>query len=104
MQTGLVIISLGYANFWIVPFSDVFGRRPATLICALIALVASIWQAVATSYNSLLGARFVSGLGAAANESLMVIVIADVFFLHERGSWMGVYLYCFPKACCQVGS
>jgi MFS family permease len=65
---------------------SILGRRPATIICAIIALVASIQQAVATSYNPLLAVRFASGLGAAENERLVVIVVASVFPLNERGS------------------
>jgi MFS family permease len=61
-------------------------------VCALINIGASIWQATATSYNSFLGARIVSGIGAAANESIMNIVVADMYFLHERAQWIGSYL------------
>jgi len=53
---------------------------------------ANIWQGFATSYTSFIGARVISGLGAAANESIMPIVINDVMFLHQRGVWMGLYL------------
>jgi MFS family permease len=86
-------MSLGYANFIIVPFSNIFGRRPTILICGLICVLANIWQAKVTSYNSFIGARVIGGLGAAANESIMPMVITDVMFLHQRGLWMGLYLY-----------
>ena len=33
-----------------------------------------------------------NGLGGAANESIMAVVVADVMFLHERGAWMGFFL------------
>jgi MFS family permease len=35
--------------------------------------------------------QVLNGVGAAVNKSVMVQVIADIFFLHERGQWMGVY-------------
>ena len=73
-------MALGYANFIIVPFSNVFGRRPTILICGLICALANIWQAKVTSYKSFLAARVVSGLGAAANESIMPMVVANVMF------------------------
>lgn len=85
-------MALGYANLIIVPCSNVFGRRPTILVCGLICILANIWQAKVTSYNSFIGARVISGLGAAANESIMPMVIADVMFLHQRGLWMGLYL------------
>lgn len=69
-----------------------FGRRPVGLVCAVIILIASIWSAKATSYGSLIGARAIVGIGAATSESLMPVVIADMMFLHERGTWMAIYL------------
>jgi len=89
---GAAAIALGYANFIIVPFSNLFGRRPTILLCGLICILANIWQARVTSYPSFIGARVISGLGAAANESIMPMVVADVMFLHQRGLWMGLYL------------
>ena len=86
------MIALGYANLLIIPFSNIFGRRPASLICSITCIVATIWQAVAKSYGSFLGARIVNGLGAAANETIMAVVVADVMFMHERGAWMGLFL------------
>jgi MFS family permease len=85
-------MALGYANIIIVPLSNIFGRRPTIIICGLICVGANIWQAVVTSYPSFLGARVISGIGAAANESIMPMVVADVMFLHQRGLWMGLYL------------
>ncbi|TVY65660.1 Protein HOL1 [Lachnellula suecica] len=95
MLFGAAAMALGYANFIIVPFSNVFGRRPTILICGLICVLANIWQARVTSYNSFLAARVISGLGAAANESIMPMVIGDVMFLHQRGLWMGVYFWAY---------
>lgn len=83
---------LGYANFIIVPFANIFGRRPTILICGLICIAANIWQARVMTWPSFLGARAIGGLGAAANESIMPMVISDVMFLHQRGVWMGLYL------------
>ena len=83
---------MGYANFIIIPCSDVFGRRIVLISCCLITIGSCIWQATATSYTSFLGGRILTGLGAAANESIMPVVVADVKFLHQRGKYIGVYL------------
>ncbi len=66
------------------------------LACALITIGSCIWQATATSYSSFLGARILTGLGAAANESIMPVVVADVKFLHQRGRYLGLYLWVPP--------
>lgn len=69
-----------------------FGRRITLLLCALLNFGACIWQATATSYGSFLGARILAGTGASANESVMNMVVTDMFFLHERGRYVGLYL------------
>lgn len=90
--TGACVIALGYANFIIVPCSNIFGRRFTCIVFGVLTIGTSIWEALATSYPSLIGARVLNGVATATNESLMVQVVADTFFLHERGLWMGVYL------------
>jgi MFS family permease len=96
MLFGAAAIVLGYANFLIVPAANVFGRRPVLIICGLICILANVWQGLVTSYPSFIGARVISGLGAAANESLMPMVAADILFLHQRGRSMTLYLYVLP--------
>lgn len=89
--TGLNIITLAFANIIIVPLSNIFGRRPISIIFGLLVVLTNIWQALATSHSSLLAARACNGLVAATSETIMVQVIADIFYLHERGAWMGAY-------------
>lgn len=92
---GVAAITLGYANFIIVPAANVFGRRPIIIICGLICVLANIWQALVRSFPSFLAARVISGLGAAANESIMLMVVADLFFVHQRGRSMALYFWSY---------
>ncbi|KAF1844974.1 MFS general substrate transporter [Cucurbitaria berberidis CBS 394.84] len=91
MLTGITVITLGFANFIIVPLSNIFGRRAISLVFSVLIMLTCIWQALATSHRSLLAARAMNGLVCATSESIPVQMIADVFFLHERGLWTGVY-------------
>lgn len=90
--TGVTVMVLGFSNFIVIPFSKIFGRRAVVFVFGILFLVTCIWQAVAKSYGSFMGARAVIGIAAAPSETLMVQVVADLFFLHERGFWMVVYL------------
>jgi MFS family permease len=92
LLTGITVITLGFANFIIVPLSNIFGRRVVSLVFSVLIMLTCVWQALATSHSSLLAARAVNGLVCATSESIPVQMIADVFFLHERGLWTGVYL------------
>ncbi|KAF1918262.1 major facilitator superfamily domain-containing protein [Ampelomyces quisqualis] len=91
MLTGITVITAGFANLIIVPLSNIFGRRAISLVFSVLIMLTCIWQALATSHRSLLAARAMNGLVSATSESIPVQMIADVFFLHERGLWTGVY-------------
>lgn len=90
--TGVTVVVLGFSNFIAIPCSRIFGRRAVALSFGILFLVTSIWQAVAQNYASFMASRAVIGIAAAPSETLMVQVIADLWFIHERGFWMGVYL------------
>lgn len=97
LLSGVCILGQAYANFLIVPYSNIFGRRQACLTCAVFIILTEVWQALAGSYKSLLVARALNGIFTAISESVMVQVTNDLFFSHERGSWMGLYLYVPPS-------
>jgi MFS family permease len=89
--TGVAILCLGFSNFIWVPIMVCFGRRPVAIICTLICVVSSVWRAVATSYDSFMGACILNGIAAGPCESLMPQVIADIIFLHDRGKYQTLY-------------
>lgn len=51
-----------------------------------------MWSASATSLNSLTGARILAAFFGATTEALATAIVGDLFFLHERGWWMGFYM------------
>ncbi|KAL6703650.1 hypothetical protein ACN47E_009424 [Coniothyrium glycines] len=89
--TGICILILGFSNFIWVPISTSFGRRPVFLISQLINIGTSIWRAKSNTYASFMGACIVNGIGAGPAETIMPEVIADIFFLHDRGKWNTLY-------------
>lgn len=89
--TGVAILVLGFSNFFWVPISTSFGRRPVYLASQLICLASCIWRAKAQTYNSFLGASALNGFGAGPAETIQPAVIADIFFLHDRGKWNTLY-------------
>jgi len=91
LLTGVNILTLGFFTIVVVPLSNIFGRRPISIISGVFVVLTCIWGAVATSHTSLLAARACNGIAAATSEVIMVQVVADMFFLHERGFWMGAY-------------
>ncbi|KAH8597367.1 major facilitator superfamily domain-containing protein [Bisporella sp. PMI_857] len=76
--------------FW-MPFVNKYGRRPIYVLTYTIYLGTTIWLSLTTSYASFLAGRIVMGFAAGAAEAMAPVSIADVFFLHERGTIMALY-------------
>lgn len=90
-----------------VPLSTSFGRRPVYLASQLICFGSAIWRARAQTYSSFMGACVyvcsfphslptlipsrLNGIGAGPAETIQPAVIADIFFLHDRGKWNTLY-------------
>lgn len=76
--------------FW-MPAIVKFGRRPVYLASYSLYLATIFWTGFAKTYNSELAGRIVMGLASGAGECLAPLTIADIFFLHERGTVMACY-------------
>ena len=72
LLTGVNVLTLGFANILIVPLSNIFGRRPISIVFGFGVILTNIWQALATSHKSLLAARACNGLVAATSETMLV--------------------------------
>ncbi|KAH6688426.1 major facilitator superfamily domain-containing protein [Plectosphaerella plurivora] len=89
--TGVTILILGFSNFIWAPISSSFGRRPVYIASQLICLASHILRARARSYSQFMGACILNGIGAGPSETLQPQVIADIYFLHDRGKWNTLY-------------
>jgi MFS family permease len=52
----------------------------------------AIWQASLHTYGEMLATQVISGLSGAVSETLVQMTVADVFFVHQRGTMNGIYL------------
>ncbi|KAF9766531.1 hypothetical protein IL306_001044, partial [Fusarium sp. DS 682] len=89
--TGVTILILGFSNFFWAPVSTSFGRRLVYLASQVICLACHIIRAKASTYGIFMGACALNGIGAGPSEILQPTVIADIFFLHDRGTWNALY-------------
>ncbi|OHE99531.1 hypothetical protein CORC01_05109 [Colletotrichum orchidophilum] len=78
----------GVGNFFWVPLANKFGRRSVYIASYSIYFACTIWLIFDRSYGGFLSGRILIGFGAGAAETIAPISIADVFFLHERGTIM----------------
>lgn len=92
LLTGYSLCATGAVGIFISALARKYGKRPTLLFSVTCAFVGTIWGGAAQSYESLLGARIVQGLSVAMFESVMFSVIGDLYFVHERGSRMAIYV------------
>ncbi|KAK5699467.1 hypothetical protein LTR97_005595 [Elasticomyces elasticus] len=89
------LLFLGLGNLFWIPLSEKIGKRPVLVITSGLFFVSTVWAALAKSYGSLLGARIVQGFAASVSEGIGPVIVGDLYFLHERGLWIGLNLLLF---------
>lgn len=79
-------------NFMWVPLANYFGKRPIFVVACGCLFASYIWGALAQSFESLLWSSILGAFGGSATEALGAAIVNDLYFLHERGAKMGIYL------------
>ena len=88
---SFTVLTLGLGNlFWVIAIRIV-GRRPMYLLAIPLVMVTNIWSYFAGNFASLLAASILSGFGSAAAEAPTSAVVADLFFVHQRGTVMMIF-------------
>ncbi|PVH73219.1 MFS general substrate transporter [Cadophora sp. DSE1049] len=86
LLTGYHLCAVGAAGIFISTLCHKYGKRPGFLFSMAFAFIGTVWGGASQSYDSLLGARIVQGLGVSMFESVMFAVIGDLYYVHERGT------------------
>ncbi len=92
---GLTIAVYGLARFIAnVPagrLADLRGRRATLAVGGIVTVAGNLLTAVAPNYELFLGARFISGLGAAMVLTGGQLVVNDIASPQNRGRLMSIY-------------
>lgn len=91
--TSYMLLSIGCFAYIYSILARMYGKRGLFLTSLLILVASDVWGACASEYNSLFGARILSGCGQAMFEALSLSVVSDLFFVHERGKRISLYLF-----------
>ena len=94
--SGYQLLVAGCFGPPVCAFSRKYGKRPLFVLSSILGVVGTIIGSVSNSLDSLLAARIVQGFAIAAYESLVITVIGDLFFVHERGLYASIvnFLIC----------
>lgn len=90
---ALNYLLLGLVNIFWIPAAMKFGRRPCFLLTLLLCTGSSIWIACFHTVGEWYGSNIINGLGTSAYEAVIQLVVFDLFFVHERGRMLAVYIF-----------
>ncbi|KAF2188865.1 MFS general substrate transporter [Zopfia rhizophila CBS 207.26] len=77
---------LGVGNVVSMPLAIAIGRRPVLLLSLLLLFISGVLCATNRNFEWHLAARSVAAFSAAQCQALVLLIIQDVFFLHQRGT------------------
>ncbi|TDZ27334.1 Abhydrolase domain-containing protein ACTT2-2 [Colletotrichum spinosum] len=72
--------------------ADIIGRRPVFIAGTVVALAATVGAARAPGYGGYMAARLFQGLGVSPAATVGLAIINDMFFEHERGQKVGLWV------------
>ncbi|EFX00406.1 major facilitator superfamily transporter [Grosmannia clavigera kw1407] len=91
--SGLTFLFLGWACLLWQPVALTFGRRGVYLGSTLAMIPMMVWSAYIHSLGEWYATRILIGIFLSPIESLPEVSVPDVFFAHNRGAWMGLYVF-----------
>ncbi|KAH3671164.1 hypothetical protein OGAPHI_000875 [Ogataea philodendri] len=89
--TGCAFLFYGWGCVFWQALALQYGKRPVYLFTCLATALLCIWTPYTNGYSEWIGSKILTGFFGAPIESLLEISISDIYFEHERGTYMGVY-------------
>lgn len=88
--SGNFALTSGVGTLLVSAFGICYGKRPAFLLSATVVTALTLWLALEKHFAWLAVARALQGLATAPLEVLVTSAIADLYFVHERGTAMAL--------------
>jgi MFS family permease len=87
------IVFAGIGPLFVVPFANIYGRRPIYLLGNLLAAVTNIAAGYCNTWTGIMVTRAFNGIGAGSTVAIGAATICDLYFQHERGLYIGIYTF-----------
>ncbi|KAH7143559.1 major facilitator superfamily domain-containing protein [Dactylonectria macrodidyma] len=88
---GLMFLFLGCGTLITQCAALNYGRRPTLVASIILTTLVSLWAAYVKTKGEFFANRIILGVVSSPMETLIEVIIGDVFFTHDRGFYMGLY-------------
>jgi MFS family permease len=88
---GIMFLFLGWGTLITQCLALNYGRRPVLIISMLLSVAVTLWTAYVKSRGEFFINRILLGILCSPQETLIEVVIGDLYFAHDRGFYMGAY-------------
>ncbi|KAG9675500.1 MFS general substrate transporter, partial [Aureobasidium melanogenum] len=89
--TGYMFLFFGWGCLVWQPLALQYGKRPVYLFSILATMAIQLWAPYTKSNGQWIANKILQGFFGAPIESLCEISVTDVWFQHERGTYLGLY-------------
>lgn len=90
--TGVMFLFFGWACLLWQPIALTYGRRGVYLITVFLTIPIMVWTAYSSTAGEWFAHRILIGIVVSPIESLCEVTVFDLFFAHNRGTFMGLYV------------
>ncbi|KAK0383921.1 hypothetical protein NLU13_8012 [Sarocladium strictum] len=91
--TGLMFLFFGWACLLWQPIALTYGRRGVYLVTMFLTVPVMVWTSYSKTSGEWIAHRVLIGIIVSPIESLCEVTVYDLFFAHNRGTFMGLYVF-----------
>ncbi|KAF7550133.1 hypothetical protein G7Z17_g5921 [Cylindrodendrum hubeiense] len=88
---GLLFLFLGWGTMITQCLALNYGRRLTLVISIILTSAVTLWTAYVETKGEYFANRILLGIVSSPQETLIEVIIGDIFFTHDRGFYMGAY-------------
>lgn len=89
---GVLFLFIGWLCIFFAPASSLYGRRITYIICLLAGTLGLVWFATSTKTSDTIWLQAFVGMSEACAEAQVQQSLSDIFFQHQLGSVLTVYI------------
>jgi MFS family permease len=89
----IFMLVLGIFPLMVVPFSQIYRRRPLYIIFTPLSVAGFVISAISPLWGGLIAGRVISAIGCSIPLGIGAVTICDLFAQGDRGLPMGIYAW-----------